>query len=126
MLPLVLVVAGVGPQDLSPIPAHIPPPHPHSPASPRGQPALSHPGDPGTRDRDRVSARQGDGLSARWGDSAVLTGAPSLPFSPGSPRSPRGPPSPCSGDRHRVVGEAGTFPAPPPEGVLTPKEGCPQ
>lgn len=46
-----------------PVPACISPPCPHSPASPQGLPALSHPGGPGAKDGDRggVSARQGQG-----------------------------------------------------------------
>lgn len=56
--------------------------------------------------------------SARQGSSVALTGLPSLPFSPGSPRSPLKPLSPCSGDRHGVTGQAGTFPGP--------AEGCAQ
>lgn len=107
------------------------PPSQHPPTTtpltgfPSGPASPLSPGRPWGRRRQWGQCQVGPRVSIRRGDSAVLTGAPSLPFSPGSPRSPRGPPSPCSRGRHRVTGQTGTFLS-PPQGLLTPEEGCPQ
>lgn len=73
----------------------------------------------------RGQCQAGAGVSARQGNSAVPTGAPSLPFSPGSPRSPPRATFTLQGGQaqgHRTDRDLPIT----SQGLLTSKEGCAQ